>query len=62
MQNVAFSLSGNAFVLGIGFVLTPIIARIYGPAAYGQFAIFTAVASLIQPISTFQLQAGYVAA
>lgn len=62
MQNIAYSLSGNVFVLGIGFLLTPIIARIYGPSAYGQFAIFTAIASLIQPISTFQLQAGYVAA
>ena len=61
-QNVAFSLSGNALVLGIGFLLTPLVARIYGPSAYGQFAIFTAIASLIQPVSTFQLQAGYVAA
>ena len=62
VQNVAFSLSGNATVLGIGFLLTPLVARIYGPEAYGEFAIFTAVAGLIQPISTFQLPAGYVAA
>jgi O-antigen/teichoic acid export membrane protein len=62
LQNVTFSLSGNAIVLGIGFLLTPLIARVYGPTAYGQFAIFTAIASLIQPISTFQLPAGYVAA
>ena len=59
---MAFSFSGNAFVLGIGFLLTPIIARIYGPNAYGQFAVFTAIISLIRPISTLQLQTGYVAA
>ncbi|MEN8251647.1 MAG: oligosaccharide flippase family protein, partial [Bacteroidota bacterium] len=62
IQNVGFSMGGNAIVLGIGFFLTPVIARIYGPQAYGQFAIFTAIISIIQPISTFQLQAGYVAA
>ena len=48
-------------MLVIGFLLTPIIARIYGPEAYGQFAIFTALASIVQPISTFQLPTGYVA-
>ncbi len=62
VRNVAYSLSGNTLVLGIGFLLTPVIARIYGPSAYGQFAIFTAISSLIQPLSTFQLPAGYVAA
>ena len=62
MQNVAVNLTGNSIVLVIGFLLTPIIARVYGPEAYGQFAIFTALASLIQPISTLQLQSGYVAA
>ncbi len=62
VRNVAYNLSGNTVVLGIGFLLTPIVARIYGPAAYGQFAVFTAIASLIQPISTFQLPAGYVSA
>jgi len=61
VQNVAFSLSGNAFVLGIGFILTPIIARIYGPDIYGKFALFAAIASFIQPISTLQYPSGFVA-
>jgi len=62
VRNVAYNLSGNTVVLIIGFLLTPVIAKIYGPEAYGDFAIFTAVCSLIIPFSTLQLQAGYVAA
>ncbi len=62
VRNVAYNLSGNTFVLIIGFLLTPVIAKIYGPEAYGNFAIFTAIASLIIPFATLQLQAGYVAA
>lgn len=61
VQNVAYSLSGNAVVLGIGFLLTPFIARIYGPATYGQFALFTAIAGFIQPFSTLQFPSGFVA-
>ncbi len=62
VRNVAFSLSGNTIVLVIGFFLTPIVAKIYGPKSYGDFALFTAICSLIIPFSTMQLQAGYVAA
>lgn len=61
VQNVAYNLSGDTIVLIIGFLLTPIIAKIYGPDSYGYFALFTSVCSLIIPFATMQLQAGFVA-
>jgi O-antigen/teichoic acid export membrane protein len=61
-QNLAITFSGNVIAQMIGFVFTPFIARIYGPQAYGVFALFLAVTSNLSPIATLQFPSGYVAA
>lgn len=61
-QNLTITFSGNAIALVIGFAFTPFIARIYGPEAYGVFALFLAVSSNLSPLATFQFPSGYVAA
>jgi O-antigen/teichoic acid export membrane protein len=61
-QNIAITFSGNVAAQLLGFLLTPFIARIYGPESYGVFALFMAVVSNLSPISTFQLPTGYVSA
>lgn len=61
-QNLAITFSGNVIAQVIGFAFTPFIARIYGPEAYGVFALFLAVTSNLSPIATLQFPSGYVAA
>jgi len=61
-RNIAITFSGNTFILILGFILTPIMAKVYGPESYGQFAVFTAVCSLIIPFAGFQYPNGFVAA
>jgi len=61
-QNLTITFSGNVVALVIGFAFTPFIARIYGPEAYGVFALFLAMASNLSPLATFQFPSGYVAA
>jgi O-antigen/teichoic acid export membrane protein len=58
-QNLAITMSGNFLAQGIGFLLTPVIARIYGPAAYGLFSLFMATANALAPFATLQLPAGF---
>lgn len=58
-QNLAITLSGNFIAQGIGFLLTPVIARIYGPEAYGLFSLFMATANAMAPFATLQLPAGF---
>ncbi|MEQ9415352.1 MAG: oligosaccharide flippase family protein [Cyclobacteriaceae bacterium] len=61
-QNLAITFSGNVLAQLIGFAFTPFIARIYGPEAYGVFALFIAVVNNVSPLSTLQFPSGYVAA
>lgn len=61
-QNLAITFSGNVIAQFIGLAFTPFIARIYGPEAYGVFALFIAVVNNVSPVSTLQLPSGYVAA
>lgn len=44
-QNFFVTFSGSAAVTALGFLLTPIMTRIYPPAAYGQFAVLNAAVS-----------------
>jgi O-antigen/teichoic acid export membrane protein len=46
------SMSGSAIVTVVGFLLTPILSRIYPPAAYGQFAVFNSVVSNLNLLAT----------
>jgi O-antigen/teichoic acid export membrane protein len=60
-QNLTIAFSGNVIAQVIGFAFTPFIARIYGPEAYGVFALFLAVSNNLSPLATLQFPSGYVA-
>lgn len=51
-QNFAVMFSGTATVTAIGFLLTPVMSRIYLPAAYGQFAVFNSLVSNLNLLTT----------
>ncbi|RAK65783.1 lipopolysaccharide biosynthesis protein [Hymenobacter edaphi] len=51
-QNFAVTLSGTTIVAAIGFVLTPIMSRIYPPSSYGQFAVFSSVVGNLNLLTT----------
>ncbi|OON65923.1 lipopolysaccharide biosynthesis protein [Hymenobacter sp. CRA2] len=52
VQNLAVTFSGAAAVAAIGFILTPIMSRIYPPASYGQFAVFNSVVGNLNLLTT----------
>ncbi len=51
-QNFAFVFTGSAVGLALQVVLSPIIARLYGPEAYGTYAIFSTLVSNIGSLAT----------
>lgn len=51
-QNFVVSFSGSALVTAIGLLLTPVMSRIYPPAAYGQFAVFNTIVSNFNIVAT----------
>ncbi|QOI97186.1 MAG: oligosaccharide flippase family protein [Flammeovirgaceae bacterium] len=60
IHNLAVTFTGNATALVLGLVFTPFIARLYGPAAYGAFALFMAIVNNVSPLVTLQYPTGYV--
>jgi O-antigen/teichoic acid export membrane protein len=59
-QNFAVTLSGSAAVTALGFLLTPVMSRLYPPAAYGEFAIFNSLASNLTMIATLTYTAAFL--
>ncbi len=55
VQNFAVSFSASASVTAIGILLTPVVSRIYPPAAYGQFAVFSSVLNNLTLVTTLTL-------
>ena len=51
-QNFAVTFSGTAAVAAIGLLITPIMARIYPPASYGQFAVFNSIVTNLNLLTT----------
>jgi O-antigen/teichoic acid export membrane protein len=58
-HNLLVTFSGNALALFLGLLFTPFIARLYGPEAYGVFALFAALINNISPLITWQFPTGY---
>jgi lipopolysaccharide exporter len=58
-HNLLVTFSGNALALFLGLLFTPFIARLYGPEAYGIFALFAALINNISPLITWQFPTGY---
>lgn len=59
-RNFAITFSGSAFVTLIGFLLTPVISRIYTPEAYGLFAVFNTILNNINAFTTLSFLAAFV--
>jgi O-antigen/teichoic acid export membrane protein len=51
-QNFAITFSGTAAVAVLGFAVSPIMTRLYGPQSYGLFAVFNAIVSNVSLFST----------
>jgi O-antigen/teichoic acid export membrane protein len=51
-QNFAITFSGTAVVAVLGFAVSPIMTRLYGPQSYGLFAVFNAIVSNVSLFST----------
>lgn len=60
MQNFAITMSGSMAVTAIGFLLTPVMSRLYPPAAYGQFAVFNSLASNLAMLSTLSYTTAFL--
>jgi O-antigen/teichoic acid export membrane protein len=49
-------LLGSGLGMGVSFLATPLISRIFDPAVYGSFALITGVTSVFVGVSTFRLE------
>ena len=59
-QNVSIVFSGNVINFCLRLIFTPIISRIYGPEAYGQYAYYNLIISNIGFIAAMALPTVYV--
>ncbi len=59
-RNIAIRSLGSTSAYLVGFLLSPIIARIYQPEAYGQFAIFNAMVATISILATLNFTNAFV--
>lgn len=55
-SNVATIATGTAIAQIIGIFATPIITRYYGPEAFGLFALFTSIASIVTIIACLRYE------
>lgn len=60
IQNFAFVFSGKSLILIIGFLLTPIIARIYAPESYGTYAVYNSLVLNLSILSSFNLSSALI--
>jgi O-antigen/teichoic acid export membrane protein len=51
-RNVAVVAGGTAIAQLVGILLTPLITRIYGPAAYGELSVFTSILNVGASVAT----------
>lgn len=49
VRNVAAMASGTAAAQVIALLLTPVVTRLYGPAAFGQLGVFNSLVALLGP-------------
>lgn len=53
-RNMAYLSTGTAGAQALGFLLTPIVTRIYTPEHFGILAIFTSMLALVVPLVTLR--------
>ena len=59
-QNFAVTFSGTAAVAVIGLLVTPIMSRVYAPAAYGLFAVFSSIVANASLFSTLAYPSAFM--
>ncbi len=59
-QNIAVTFSGTAAVALLGFVVSPLMTRLYDPQSYGLFAVFNAIVSNASLFSTLGYAPAFV--
>ena len=59
-RNLAVTTLGSGLGYMIGFLMTPVIARIYEPEAYGEFAVFNTLVANIALVVTLNYQSTFV--
>ena len=59
-RNLAIRTIGSSAAYIIGFLLSPIIARIYPPEAYGQFAVLNAMVAVLSIFATLNFINAFV--
>ena len=59
-RNLAITAFGNGFGYAVGLLLTPVIARIYEPEAYGEFALFNTIVANLALIATLNYHSAFV--
>lgn len=59
-QNFAVAFSGTAAVAAIGFLVTPVMSRIYPPSSYGLFAVFNSIVANATLFSTLTYQNAFL--
>ncbi|MBF9143431.1 lipopolysaccharide biosynthesis protein [Hymenobacter properus] len=59
-RNLAITLSGSTLSTLIGILLTPVVSRIYSPIAYGQFAVYNALVSNLNLLTTLSYPGAFL--
>ncbi|MBL0045068.1 MAG: lipopolysaccharide biosynthesis protein [Flavobacteriales bacterium] len=59
-RNALYTFSDAAVNIGSQIILTPIVAHIYGPVAYGVYGLFTSIASNLTVLGGFGYPAAFV--
>ncbi len=60
LRRAGLLLLGSVGSQGIALALAPLLTRLYGPAEFGVFGVFTAVASLVASVASLGLEAAIV--
>ena len=60
IQNITYTISGNAYGILLQLIFSPILARIYSPEAYGVFGLYMAVVANISMFSLLMLPNAFV--
>lgn len=59
-RNAAFAFSGTALVTASQLILTPLVARIYGPEVYGAYGIFLGLCTSLSLVADMGFTQAYV--
>lgn len=60
VQNFAFVFGSKSITFLIGFILTPVIARVFQPDAYGTYALYNAIVLNVSLLLTLKIPTAFV--